>query len=132
CTTTPSCADQPNERYLPLVESPVDITVTADGFETYDASSVPAASLDTITLQPTPICFNAELVFDGVPAADVAALAETVALSVPVAPPGAGNVGVSTGAVNGNRVRLQWRDSRIQGGGASCAGGQIRPGVYRV
>lgn len=130
CTSS-GCGNGSSIRYLPLVENLVDITVTATNYEEYSASSVPAGSLTRITLQPQAVCFDAEMVFEGASDTEVANLAESVALTVPIAPPGAGDVSVSVGAVTGTTVTLRFNDSKIQGS-HGCASGQIRPGTYRI
>lgn len=131
CTSSSACENEASVKYLGLVESQVDVTVEATSFEPYTASGVDANSLKTITLAPTAICFNAVLVFDGASTDQVSQLASAVALSVPSAPPGAGNLSISVGAVSGNRVALKWRDSKVQSS-LACPNGTIRPGDYRV
>ena len=66
CTTTTGCPTDGSETNLALVETRVDVRVTADGYQAYSANDVLTSALQTITLSPLGRPFKGTVAFDPV------------------------------------------------------------------
>jgi hypothetical protein len=137
CTDRGACpelATSPDSTVqLSLVQPRVDVTVSAPGFQTFQAADVLVSSLATITLTPTGVPFAGTLGFD--PVLDAAALPDAVRnvrFSVQSAPPGVGQLSLTAVMVAGV-PRVVWSDSAQPADSAGPAGSRlIRPGTYTV
>ena len=119
---------------LPLVQSRVDVTVTAPGFQPFSAADVPTSDLSTITLTPAGVPFSGTLAFVPGPRRGTALTdaARNVRFSVQSAPPGVGQLSL-TAVVVGATPTVVWSDSS-QGTDVTGPSGSrlIRPGTYTV
>ena len=124
CDVPLSDPDPPN--YLPLVEGRVDIRVTAPGYVSYVATDVPSAGLAPITLSPQGVPFVGRVVLDPEPT-DAGSLYEQVRFDVLSAPPGVGQISLTSD----DQGNVTWSDAS-QPANPSGTGRMIRPGTYTV
>jgi hypothetical protein len=136
CTVTDDCdpADatlDPLHRHsinLRLVESNVDVQVSATGYQTLVRTGVPLSSLGSLILEPSGVSFNGSLALS--PANP--STAPQVTLTVTDKPAGTGDLRPALDPASG---RVVWFDSSQPTDGAavgSLVPRLIRPGLYTV
>jgi hypothetical protein len=114
---------------LPLVESVVDVEVTAAGYAPLTMTGIPLSQLQTITVSPLGVHFWGAVSF--VPAVPVGTTPPTVTMTITAAAPGTGALSASVDPATGN---VLWSDTSQPADTTAgfTSARLIRPGTYTV
>ncbi|ROS21777.1 carboxypeptidase-like regulatory domain-containing protein [Cellulomonas sp. PhB150] len=129
CTATSGCPTTPSTTALALIETRMDIRVTADGFADYSANGVDTTTLAPITLTPLGRTFTGAVTLEQ--AVDAATENPKVQFDIQKAPPGVGQMSLVATADG----KLVWSDSAQPLDPSAPANDDrrfIRPGTYTV
>ncbi|WP_426594379.1 carboxypeptidase regulatory-like domain-containing protein [Cellulomonas sp. McL0617] len=130
CVVVAGCPGPPTSTNLALIGDRVDVHVTAPGYVPFTATDVATSALNPITLTPRGVSFQGLVGFDPTPdPADLAGTLAKVQFEVRSAPPGVGNLSLTTAMGPSGPIAV-WSDSAQP---TDPAGGRlILPGKYVV